>query len=190
MGSAALGVAALTAGAAEKDEGAGKKQDVVVYVSCHPDDLGGSVGTVMRLAQVYDVHVVEFTHGERGLGEEGYRDGSTAKIRTAEDEAAIKAADLAGVRPEIYFQEQEIQSRGFVPAYYVDVSAQTERKRKIIEMWACQHGPQMAERKIQTSVVNGWRIGGMKNAEVFGIFPGTVTPGKSIFDGLDGVRQA
>lgn len=249
LGGAAFGLAAVSAHASKSNDEVGRKRDVVVYVSCHPDDLAGSVGTVMRLAQIYDVHVVEFTHGERGLGEEGYRDGTTAKIRTAEDEsackaigvplhwcneidgeafagreacehladlfrrlkpraiithwllethrdhmmsaaAAIKAADLAKISPEIYFQEQEIQSRGFVPAYYVDVSTLTERKRKIIELWACQHGSQIAERKIRTSVVNGWRIGGMENAEVFGVFPGTVTPGKSIFDGLTGVRQA
>lgn len=248
-GGVALGAFAATVGSAEDGAGIGKKRETVVYVSCHPDDLGGSVGTVIRLAQVYDVHVVEFTHGERGLGESGYRDGTTARLRTAEDEAvcraigvplhwcdeidgeafagreacerlaglfrqlrpraiithwllethcdhlmsaaaAIKAIDLADLKPEIYFQEQEIQSRGFVPAYYVDVSDLTERKRKIIELWACQHGAQMAERKIRTSVVNGWRIGGMENAEVFGVFPGTVTPGRSIFDALTGVRQA
>ena len=228
----------------------GKRRDVVIYVSCHPDDLAGSIGTVMRLKELYDVHVIEFTHGERGLGEAGYRDGSTARLRTAEDEAvcraigvplhwcqaidgeafadrteteriakifkelrpraiithalidthydhmmsaaaAIKATQLAGIRPEIYFQEQEIQSRAFQPVYWVDVSKLTDRKRELISLWACQHGPQIAERKIKTSEVNAMRMGqgAFSHAEVFGVFPGTVPAGKGIFDELPGVMR-
>ena len=58
--------------------------------------------------------------------------------------AAIKATQLAGIRPEIYFQEQDIQSRGFQPVYWVDVSALTERRRELISLWACQGGPAIA----------------------------------------------
>lgn len=230
-------------------EGGGDK-DVVIYVSCHPDDLAGSIGTVIRLRERYDVHVIEFTHGERGLGEAGYRDGSTRKTRTAEDEAvcrgidvplhwceavdgeafadrteceriaalyrqlkpraiivhslvethcdhmmsaaaAIKATQLAGIRPEIYFQEQEVQSRGFQPVYWVDVSTLTERRRELISLWASQDGPAIAERKIRTSEVNALRMarGQYTHAEVFGVFPGTVPPGKGIFDELPGVMR-
>ena len=228
----------------------GGPRDVVVYVSCHPDDLAGSIGTVLRLKERYDVQVIEFTHGERGLGEKGYRDGSTRRTRTAEDEAvcralgvplhwceaidgeafadraeceriaetyrrlkpraiivhwpvdthydhmmsaaaAIKATQLAGIRPEIYFQEQDIQSRGFQPAYWVDVSFLTERRRELISLWACQGGPSIAERKIKTSEVNAMRLarGRFTHAEVFGVFPGTVPPGKGIFDELPGVMR-
>ena len=241
---AAFGSGAVSAGV--KDD----KRDVVIYVSCHPDDLAGSVGTVIRLKERYDVHVVEFTHGERGLGEAGYRDGSTRRTRTAEDEAvcraigvplhwcsqvdgeafacreaceeiaavfrelkpraiivhsliethydhmmsaaaAIKATQLAGLKPEIYFQEQEIQSRDFHPVYWVDVSALTERRRELISLWACQQGPVIAERKIRTSEVNALRLarGKFTHAEVFGVFPGTVPPGKGIFDELPGVMR-
>ena len=240
--------AAMSAKSAQPDAGDGKKmRDVVIYVSCHPDDLAGSIGTVIRLTEHYDVHMIEFTHGERGLGEEGYLDGSTAKTRTAEDEAvckaigiplhwcneidgeafagraacehiaaiykrlkpraiichsliethydhmmsaaaAIKATQLAGISPEIYFQEQEIQSRSFQPVYWVDVSGLTERKRELISLWACQHGPQIAERKIRTSLVNGSRMS-MQEAEVFGVFPGTVLPGKGIFDEMPRVYR-
>ena len=242
-------VAAVGSGAVSA-EAEGGKRDVVIYVSCHPDDLAGSVGTVIRLKERYDVHVVEFTHGERGLGEAGYRDGSTRRTRTAEDEAvcraigvplhwcsqvdgeafacreaceeiaavfrelkpraiivhsliethydhmmsaaaAIKATQLAGLKPEIYFQEQEIQSRDFHPVYWVDVSALTERRRELISLWACQQGPVIAERKIRTSEVNALRLarGKFTHAEVFGVFPGTVPPGKGIFDELPGVMR-
>ena len=234
---------------AAKDCAAGSR-DAVIYVSCHPDDLAGSVGTVIRLSERYDMHVIEFTHGERGLDEAGYLDGSTRRLRTAEEEAvcraigvplhwceavdgeafadrveceriaayyrqikpraiivhsliethfdhmmsaaaAIKATQLAGITPEIYFQEQEIQSRGFQPSYWVDVSKLTERKREIISLYACQSGPQIAARKIRTSEVNACRMGNRQfsHAEVFGVFPGTVPPGKGIFDEMDGVMR-
>jgi len=247
-----LGATAAAACPAAEAAGTGKaeRRDTVLYVSCHPDDLAGSIGTVIRLAERYDVHVIEFTHGERGLGEDGYRDGSTARTRTAEDEAvcralgvplhwcqaidgeayadrtecerlaayyrelkpraiivhsliethfdhmmsaaaAIKATQLAKIRPEIYFQEQDIQSRGFQPVYWVDVSALTERRRALISLWACQHGPEIAARKIKTSEVNALRLarGVFTHAEVFGVFPGTVPPGKGIFDEMPGVLR-
>lgn len=246
----ALAASSLAGSARAENPAKTAKRDAVIYVSCHPDDLAGSLGTVMRLTERYDVHVIEFTHGERGLGEAGYRDGSTRKLRTAEDEAvcralgvplhwceavdgeayadrteceriaaiyrkikpraiivhsliethfdhmmcaaaAIKATQLAGIRPEIYFQEQDIQSRAFQPAYWVDVTRQTARKRELISLWACQAGPAIAERKIKTSEVNALRMRnlGAENVEVFGVFPGTVPVGKGIFDEMDGVGR-
>lgn len=227
------------------------KRDVVVYVSCHPDDLSGSVGTVLRLKEKYDVHVVEFTHGERGLGEAGYLDGSTARLRTVEDEAvcqalgvplhwchaidgeafadrasceeiaaiyralkpraiithwllethndhmmsaaaSIKAAQLAGIKPEIYFQEQELQSRAFPATYYVDVTESVDRKREIISLYRCQGGSRIAARKLATARTNALRIWGAqgdRSAEVFGVFPGTIGPHGGIFDSLPGVSR-
>lgn len=245
---AAAGTSAVGAAGGNGDGASAGGREAVVYVSCHPDDLAGSIGTVIRLAERYDVHVFEFTHGERGLGEEKFRDGSCRRLRTAEDEAvcraigvplhwfeevdgeafagretcermaeelrrlkpralivhsliethldhmmsaaaALKAAQLAGLRPEIYFQEQDIQSRAFQPRYYVDVTELTERRRELISLWACQDGPEIAERKIATSRVNAFRIwsNGVRCAEVFGVFPGTVPAGRGIFDTLPGV---
>ena len=227
-----------------------KDRDAVVYVAAHPDDLAGSIGTVMRLAEIYDVHVVDYTHGERGLGEARYLDGSCKKMRTAEEErickeigaslhwcneidgaafagreaceslatifraikpraiivhwpldthkdhlmssaAAIKAAQLAKITPEIYFQEQDIQSRGFPVSYFVDVTKYTERRRELISIYKSQNGPAIAERKISTSKANGLRIWGSRGryAEVFGVFPGTVPPGKGIFDSMPDVYR-
>lgn len=62
----------------------------VVFVGAHPDDTEGFAGTAFLLAGDYDVHVIDFTRGERGLGEAGYRDGSTAKLRMAEERRAMK----------------------------------------------------------------------------------------------------
>ena len=65
-------------------------RETIVYVAAHPDDLGGSIGTMIRLSEKYDVHVVDYTRGERGLGEKGYRDGTTAKTRMAEEQEVCR----------------------------------------------------------------------------------------------------
>ena len=72
------------------------KKEAVVFVAAHPDDLAEPLGTALLMRGKFDIHVFGFTRGERGLGEAGCRDGSTAKRRTAEEErvtAAIGAKD-------------------------------------------------------------------------------------------------
>lgn len=247
---AAAAAGAVVQGVRSAEGGGKKDRDAVVYVAAHPDDLAGSIGTVMRLAEMYDVHVVDYTHGERGMGRARFEDGSCKKMRTEEEErickeigvtlhwcdeidgeafagretcmkladlfrkinpralivhwftdihndhmmstaAAVKAAQLARIQPEIYFQEQESQSRGFLASYYVDVSKYTERRRQLISVYKSQDGASIAERKIETSRANARRICGVKisNAEVFGVFPGTVPAGKGIFDAMPGVYR-
>ena len=78
----ALLVAATSGMAAAKDR--------VVVVPAHPDDLIPCFGTCLKSKDIFEWHVVEFTHGERGLGERGFRDGSTRKIRMAEEGAVCK----------------------------------------------------------------------------------------------------
>lgn len=246
IGCAGAGVLAKNLAAAD----GAPKRDAVVYVAGHPDDLAGSIGTVMRLAKTYDVHVVDFTHGERGMGPARFKDGSCAKLRTAEEElicrkigvklhwcseidgeafacreacehladlyrkikpraiimhwlvethndhimssaAAIKAAQMANIKPEMYFQEQDVQSRGFPVTYFVDVTEYTDRRRELISIYKSQNGAAIAERKISTSKANALRIWGSRGryAEVFGVFPGTVPPGEGIFDSLPGVYR-
>ena len=105
--------------------------------------------------------------------------------------AALKAAQLAGLRPEIYFQEQDSQSRAFQSRYYVDVTALTARRREVISLWACQAGPEIAVRKIESSRVHARHVWGNvgRYAEVFGVFPGSVPNGRGIFDTLSGVSS-
>ncbi|MBR4652533.1 MAG: PIG-L family deacetylase [Kiritimatiellae bacterium] len=66
----------------------GGGRERVVFVCAHPDDLAGCSGTALLLAEKFDVRIVDFTRGENGLGEAGYRDGSTARLRIAEERAA------------------------------------------------------------------------------------------------------
>ena len=67
-------------------------KDVVVFVCAHPDDLAGPGGTAILLGEKYDLHVIDYTHGEGGCGEAGFRDGSTKMKRMREEEAACRLA--------------------------------------------------------------------------------------------------
>ena len=64
------------------------ERPAVLFFGAHPDDTEGYAGLAFLLAKDYDLHVVDLTHGERGLGEEGLKDGSTARRRTREEESA------------------------------------------------------------------------------------------------------
>jgi len=84
----ALAAACLTAFAGAQPRAACAARESVVFVCAHPDDLAGCAGTAFLLAEKFDVRVVDFTRGEGGLGEAGFRDGSTARLRMAEERAA------------------------------------------------------------------------------------------------------
>ena len=62
----------------------------VVVVPAHPDDLIPCFGTCLLSKDIFEWHVIEFTHGERGLGSAAFKDGSCRKIRMAEEGAVCK----------------------------------------------------------------------------------------------------
>jgi len=66
------------------------KKEAIFFVGAHPDDSEGFAATAFLLRDKYDIHVIDLTRGELGLGMDGYRDGSTAKRRAAEEEAACR----------------------------------------------------------------------------------------------------
>lgn len=63
------------------------KEKVFVFIA-HPDDEIACAGTLLLMRDLFEVHIGVLTHGERGLGLEGFRDGSTRARRTLEEEAA------------------------------------------------------------------------------------------------------
>ena len=71
-------------------------REAVVFVGAHPDDSEGFAATAFLLRERYDVHVVDLTRGELGLGMAGLKDGSTAKRRMAEE---AKACAFLGATP-------------------------------------------------------------------------------------------
>lgn len=63
-------------------------RESVFFVGAHPDDSEGFAATAFLLKGKYDIHIIDLTRGELGLGKAGLDDGSTAKTRTAEERAA------------------------------------------------------------------------------------------------------
>ena len=59
----------------------------VFFFPAHPDDMISSLGTCLLMRDRFEIHVCDFTYGERGLGEEGFKDGSTKAKRMKEEEA-------------------------------------------------------------------------------------------------------
>jgi len=63
-------------------------REAVLFLNAHPDDTDGFAATAYLLKDKYDVHVVDLTRGELGLGMPGLKDGSTAYRRTQEESKA------------------------------------------------------------------------------------------------------
>ena len=209
----------------------------VVFVAAHPDDMAGEIGTALLLAHKYELHVIDFTRGGRGLGEAGHLDGSTAARRTGEEErvckaigaelhwvdevdgeafacrracelmakllaelkpravithwpidchldhamasvATLKAVKLAGVEPEIYFHEQDHQSRGFVPTHYVDITRVQKYKDVIIRFYECQSPEWIVGNKRLNGDFRARSVGETgRYCEAYAEYPGTVKGG-------------
>ena len=82
-------------------------RDNVVFFGAHPDDFEAGMGLALRMRGDYDVHIVDFTRGEGGCGEQGFRDGSTAEKRMAEEGEVARAF---GTEP-IFLSQVNFQGR-------------------------------------------------------------------------------
>ena len=192
-------------------------KETVVIVPAHPDDLITSIGFCLLAQGKFDIHVVDLTHGERGLGQKAFEDGSCRKIRMAEEQAvcdavgaklhwldevdgeayarpetceklaailkelkpravfahwpvdihtdhvmagatALRAVFLSGLKPEVYFFDEEYQAKGFVPDRFVDITDVAERKYEILRNYKCQYRDGGIERRKRAGdMVNGMR---------------------------------
>lgn len=86
----------------------------IVFIGAHPDDSEGFAGIAFLLKDRYDLHIVDYTNGDFGLGEAGFRDGSTAKLRQAEERDACA---FLGATPHFI---GEIDSQALVTRRDVD----------------------------------------------------------------------
>ena len=77
-------VAAFVAGTA-------MAKDRIVIVPAHPDDLIATIGFCLLAKDTFDIHVVDYTHGERGLGQEAFTNGTAKATRIKEEESVCKA---------------------------------------------------------------------------------------------------
>ena len=232
---ALLSVAALSAYALDK----------VVVVGAHPDDLAGEIGLALLMRGVFEVHVIDFTHGERGCGEEKFRSGWTKAKRIKEEEsvcaeigatlhwldeidgeayasretcdrfadllksikpraiithwpmdhhldhvmtyaATMKAVALAKITPEIYYHEQDRQTKGFQPVFWVDISSVETEKERIIGLYECQNGASwIAPNKRAAADFRGRNMHRrVAFAEAYAVYPGAPQGTSCIFTEL------
>lgn len=82
-----LGVVCLVVTLLMSAFGDADRERVFILVA-HPDDTLACAGTMFLMKGRFELHVMVLTHGERGNGLKGFRDGSTKATRTAEEEAA------------------------------------------------------------------------------------------------------
>lgn len=82
--------------------GCSSTRPTIAVVGAHPDDLEGGLGTYILLSGKYEIHSINYTRGEGGCGEQGAKDGSTARTRVAEELAVT--ARLGG---KSYFLDEK-----------------------------------------------------------------------------------
>lgn len=215
-------------------------KDRIVIVPAHPDDLISSIGFCLLAREKFDVHVVDLTHGERGLGQKAFEDGACKKIRMAEEQAvcevvgatlhwldeidgeayacretcerlagilktlqpravfahwpvdihtdhvmagaaAQRAIFLSGLRPEVYFFDEEYQAKAFEPDCYLDITDVAERKYEILRLYKCQYRDGGMERRKRAAD----QVAGMHTA----MMGGAAEAFKSLFPALQGERN-
>ena len=213
-------------------------KEKVVIVPAHPDDLITSIGFCLLAKDNYEIHVVDMTHGERGLGDAAFKDGSCKRIRMAEEKAvcdavgaelhwldeidgeayacretchrladvikslnpravfahwpvdihtdhvmagaaALRAVKLSGLKPEVYFFDEEYQAKGFAPDCFVDITAVAEKKYEILRNYKCQYRDGGIERRKRA----GDMVNGMHTAI---LSSGSAEAFKSLFPPLQG----
>lgn len=110
----------------------------IVFFGAHPDDTEGFAGTAFLLKDAYELHVVDFTRGELGLGRRGLEDGSTAKRRVAEEK---RACALLGATPH-FLDEIDGTARASQRAYddFVDLLREL-RPRAVFAHWPADRHP-------------------------------------------------
>jgi LmbE family N-acetylglucosaminyl deacetylase len=84
------------------------ERENIVFIGAHPDDSEGFAGLAFILSRNYNIHVVDYTNGDFGLGEKGFLDGSTAKRRIREEHEACK---VLGATPHFI---GEVDGRAYV----------------------------------------------------------------------------
>ena len=81
----------------------------VIFLCAHPDDFTACCGTALRMRRRFNLHLWDFTKGERGLIEQGVSIEECAATRTKEEQRVASA-----VGAELLFLG-EIDGNSFAP---------------------------------------------------------------------------
>lgn len=88
-------------------------KEAILFLNAHPDDTDGFAGTAYLLKDKYEIHVVDLTRGELGLGPAGLADGSTAYRRTQEE---TKAQAYYGAK--LHFLSEVFKHKRAILSFY------------------------------------------------------------------------
>ncbi len=122
------------------------EKECVFFVGAHPDDTEGFAATAFLLREKYEIHVIDLTRGELGLGMKGFKDGSTAKRRVAEETQAC-----AYLGAKLHFLD-EIDGFAYASRKAVDNLVALIRKFKPVAIFT--HWPvDMHSDHVQTAAV-------------------------------------
>ena len=131
----------------------------VFIINAHPDDLIGSAGLAFILAEKpeFELHIVDFTRGERGLSSKGISMEKCAAMRTEEE---LAACAMLGVTPVFL---NEIDGESCAPRKTCEELA--ELFRKAPPVLVITHWP--VDRHIDhvmcgAATLNALRFAGMK----------------------------
>lgn len=61
------------------------KQESVIFMGAHPDDFLGCAGTALLMRGLFSLHIWDYTHGERGLEDQGISMAECTQIRFREE---------------------------------------------------------------------------------------------------------
>ena len=107
-------------------------KDVVLFLNAHPDDTDGFAGTAYLMKDKYEIHVVDLTRGELGLGRPGLLDGSTARTRTREE---TKAQAYYGAKLHFLSEVDGSASAGDKPATELAELLKELKPRAVFTHW-------------------------------------------------------
>jgi len=118
-------------------------KETVVFVCGHPDDLAGPGGTAILLGEKFDLHVIDYTHGEGGCGKAGFLDGTTKALRIREEESACR---LAGAT--LHWLDEPNGHREWGVPYCAAPTGTCERLSALLKAFAVMEGTVPLDRGI------------------------------------------
>ena len=137
-------------------------KEAILFLNAHPDDTDGFAGTAYLLKDRYDIHVVDLTRGELGLGSAGLKDGSTAYRRTQEE---TKAQAYYGARLHFLSEVDGSAAAGDRPASELAKILLEIKPRAVFTHWPIDNHADHAQ--CSAILANALRKSGLKPERYF-----------------------
>jgi len=142
--------------------GAKTCKEALVFLNAHPDDTDGFAGTLCLLRERYDIHIVDLTRGELGLGRKGLLDGTTAKRRTREE---MKAQAFLGTKLHFLSEVDGSATAGRTAADDLAKLLLQIRPRAVFTHWPIDNHADHAQ--CSALLANALRLSGLRPERYF-----------------------